>query len=549
MQTFWYKNAVVYSLDVETFMDADGDGIGDFRGLTQRLDYLAGLGITCLWLLPFYPSPNRDNGYDVMDYYSIDPRLGTLGDFVEFVHQARDRGIRVLVDLVINHTSIQHPWFQEARKDRNSKYRAYYVWADDPQPNPSLIAFPTEEDSIWEYDDQAGAYYLHHFYKEQPDLNIGNPEVREEILRIMGFWLALGVSGFRVDAAPFVVEDIGIENASPEELQHFLQQMHEFVASRCRDAILLAEANVSPEKIPVYFGEGDRMQMLFSFLLNQQMFLALARQEANPLIDGLKLLPDIPHQCQWLNFVRHHDELTLDKLSEEQQQEIFAAFAPEEAMQIFGRGIRRRLAPMVEGDRRRIEMIYSLAFSLPGVPLLRYGDEIGMGDDLTLQGRDSVRTPMQWTAQRNGGFSTAVPEALSRPMIAEGEYGFHRVNVAAEQRDPASLLNWMEHLVRTRRQCPEFGIGRWQILPTDQPAVFAHLSETGERTLLALHNLSDRNCAVSLPSIETHQLMEVFNDSFSISRQNGPYPSLMENNGSLTLNAYGYRWFRVTRKQ
>lgn len=247
LNPFWYKNAVVYSLDVETFMDTNGDGIGDFRGLTQRLDYLAGLGINCLWLLPFYSSPNRDNGYDVMDYYNVDPRLGTLGDFVEFVHQARDRGIRVLVDLVINHTSIEHPWFQNARKDRNSEYRAYYVWSDDPQPSPSLIAFPTEEDSIWECDEQAGAYYLHHFYKEQPDLNIGNPEVREEILRIMGFWLALGVSGFRVDAAPFVIEDVGIENASPEELQRFLQQMHEFVASRCPDAILLAEANVPPE--------------------------------------------------------------------------------------------------------------------------------------------------------------------------------------------------------------------------------------------------------------------------------------------------------------
>lgn len=332
-------------------MDSNGDGIGDFRGLTQRLDYLAGLGITCLWLLPFYPSPNRDNGYDVMNYYDVDPRLGTLGDFVEFVHQARDRGIRVLVDLVINHTSIQHPWFQEARKDKNSKYRSYYVWSDNPQPEPSLIAFPTQEKGIWEYDEQAGAYYLHHFYKEQPDLNIGNPEVREEILRIMGFWLALGVSGFRVDAAPFVIEDIGIKNTSSEELQCFLQHMREFVATRQSDAILLAEANVSPERVPVYFGDGDRMQMLFSFLLNQHLFLALARQAADALTEGLKALSNIPHNCQWLNFVRHHDELTLDQLGKDQQQEIFAAFAPEETMQIFGRGIRRRLPPMVQNDR------------------------------------------------------------------------------------------------------------------------------------------------------------------------------------------------------
>lgn len=548
MQTFWYKNAIVYSLDVETFIDSNGDGIGDFRGLTQRLDYLDGLGINCLWLLPFYPSPNRDNGYDVMNYYDVDPRLGTLGDFVEFVHQARDRGIRVLIDLVINHTSIQHPWFQEARKDKNSKYRSYYVWSDQPQPEPNLIMFPTEEDSLWEYDEQADAYYLHHFYKEQPDLNIGNPEVREEILRIMGFWLALGVSGFRVDAAPFVIEDFGIENASPKELQQFLQHMQEFVASRKSDAILLAEANVSPDKISVYFGEGDRMQMLFNFLPNQHLFLALARQDASPLKEGLKSLPDIPHNCQWLNFVRHHDELTLDQLSKEQQQEIFAAFAPEEKMQIFGRGIRRRLPPMVQGDRRRIEMIYSLAFSLPGIPLLRYGDEIGMGDDLTLQGRDSVRTPMQWSDQPNAGFSTAASDALPHPVIADGEYGYQQVNVACEQRHPASLLNWIGHLLRMRRQCTEFGTGQWRILPTDEPAVFAHLCEADGTAMLALHNLGDRNCVVTIPGFEHHQLMEVFSDNFSLNRQDQFYEPPDQGTNSLQLNAYGYRWFRVSSK-
>ncbi|MDX2232237.1 MAG: alpha-amylase family protein [Leptolyngbyaceae cyanobacterium bins.349] len=545
MQTFWYKHAIVYSLDVETFFDANGDGIGDFRGLTQKLDYLAGLGITCLWLLPFYPTPNRDNGYDVMDYYGVDPRLGTLGDFVEFVHQARDRGIRLIIDLVINHTSIQHPWFQSARQDQNSPYRQYYVWSEKPKPEPSLIAFPTQEDSLWEYDDKAGAYYLHHFYKEQPDLNMGNPDVREEILRIMDFWLALGVSGFRIDAAPFVIEDFGIENANPQALQQFFQRMREFVASRCADAILLAEANVTPDQIPVYFGNGDRMQMLFSFILNQQMFLALARQSAAALQDGLKALPEIPHNAQWLNFVRHHDELTLDQLNKDQQQEIFAAFAPEENMQIFGRGIRRRLPPMVQGDRRRLEMIYSLAFTLPGTPLLRYGDEIAMGDDLTLPGRDSVRTPMQWTDQPNGGFSAAKSEALPRPVIAEGEYGYPHTNVAVEQRHPESLLNWMEHLIRTRRQCPEFGNGQWQILPTDAPAVFAQLSQTDRTAMLALHNLSDRPCVVNLPDLGSHQLVEVFNDNFSLMRQDEPYQLSEHNPCSFPINAYGYRWFRV----
>lgn len=545
MQTFWYKNAIVYSLDVETFMDSNGDGIGDFRGLTDRLDYLGGLGITCLWLLPFYPTPNRDNGYDVMDYYGIDPRLGTLGDFVEFVHQARDRGIRVIVDLVINHTSIEHPWFQQSRQDKNSPYREYYVWTNNPQPEPSLVAFPTQENSIWEYDDVAGEYYLHHFYKEQPDLNIGNPAVREEILRIMGFWLELGVSGFRIDAAPFVIEDIGIENCSPAELQSFLPRMREFVSSRRSDAILLAEANVSPEQTSVYFGDGDRMQMLFGFLLNQHLFLALARQEAAALKDGLKMLPNIPHCGQWLNFVRHHDELTLDRLSQDQQQEIFAAFAPEETMQIFGRGVRRRLPPMVQNDRRRIELIYSLAFTLPGTPLLRYGDEIGMGDDLSLPGRDSVRTPMQWSGEPNGGFSSAPSATLPRPVIAEGQYGYHQTNVASEQCHPNSLLNWMEHLIRTRRQCPEFGLGAWQILPTDEPSVFAHLCETDRTTMLALHNLSDRSCVATLSGFENHHWVEVFSDNFSLIRQDEPYPLPDQQTTSLPINAYGYRWFRV----
>lgn len=526
-------------------MDSDGDGIGDFRGLTQRLDYLAGLGITCLWLLPFYPTPNRDNGYDVMNYYDVDPRLGTLGDFVEFMHQARNRGIRVIVDLVINHTSIQHPWFQDARKNKHSKYRSYYVWSENPQPEPDLIAFPTQEDSIWEYDEQAGAYYLHHFYKEQPDLNIGNPEVQEEILRIMGFWLELGVSGFRIDAAPFVIEDVGLSNISDDDLQHFLQHMREFVTSRQSDAILLAEANVPPDKISVYFGKGERMQMLFGFLLNQYLFLALARQDASTLKDGLKTLPPIPHNGQWLNFVRHHDELTLDQLNKDEQQEIFAAFAPTEDMQIFGRGIRRRLSPMVQGDRRRIELIYSLALSLPGTPLLRYGDEIGMGDDLSLPGRDSVRTPMQWSDQPNGGFSTADSSKLPHPVIGEGNYGYPQVNVAFEQCCPDSLLNWMEHLIRTRRQCPEFGTGEWRILETDETAVFVHLSEANGIGMLALHNLGDRHHVVTLPELKNYRLIEVFSDDFSLVRSAEPYERFDPDTPTLSMHGYGYRWFRV----
>lgn len=539
MKNLWYKDAIIYSLDVETFMDGNGDGIGDFIGLTKRLNHLAGLGVTCLWLLPFYPSPNRDNGYDVMDYYNVDPRLGTLGDFVEFMHQARDRGIRVIIDLVVNHTSDRHPWFQSARSDKNSRYRDYYVWSDNPpQDARNQVAFPGVQEKIWEYDEQAGAYYLHRFYKEQPDLNTANPEVCDEIRKIMGFWLELDVSGFRIDAAPFLIEPLGIENAKREELQNLLSQMREFVSERRGDGVLLAEANVELDKIPLYFGDGDRMNMLFNFLLNQDVFLALAREQAAPIVERLKTLPDIPHSGQWLNFVRHHDELTLDRLTQDEQQEIFAAFAPDETMQIYGHGIRRRLPPMLKGERRHIELAYSLLFSLPGTPLLRYGDEIGMGDDLSLEGRTSVRTPMQWSNTQNGGFSTAPRDALPRPTISEGKYGYQQVNVATEQRDPNSLLNWMERVIRIRKQYPELGRGKWCILETDRPSVLAHCCQWEGDFLFAVHNLARQPCTVTLKSndFQPKHWMELF--------ANRQYEPFDRNLSSLELDAYGYRWFR-----
>jgi maltose alpha-D-glucosyltransferase/alpha-amylase len=536
MQNFWYKNAIFYSLDVETFMDSDGDGIGDFRGLTKSLDYLSGLGITCLWLLPFYPSPNRDNGYDVMDYYNVDPRLGTLGDFVEFIHEASDRGIRVLIDLVVNHTSIEHPWFQQARSDKDCKYHDYYVWCEKPpQTEPDNLMFAGEEDSLWEYDEQAQAYYLHHFYKEQPDLNIANSAVREEIYKIMGFWLQLGVSGFRIDAAPFLINPLGL--ADCPDLQGFLKDMREFITSRRCDAVLLAEANVTADKIPVYFGNGDRCQILFNFLLNQYMFLALARKDAQPLFDGLKSLPNIPSSSQWLSFVRHHDELTLDLISDSEKQEIFQAFAPEKNMQIYGKGIRRRLPPMLKNDRRRIELTYSLLFSLPGTPLLRYGEEIGMGDDLSLEGRESVRTVMQWSNTANGGFSTANADQLPRPVITAGEYGYERVNVTDQQRDPNSLINWMERIISIRKQCREFGLGKWRMIETDEPCVFAHCCEWEGSSAIALHNLSDQPCLVTLKFDKYEHLIDIFGDS--------PYEPLDRNSPSIPIEAYGYRWFRV----
>ncbi|MCX7596155.1 MAG: alpha-amylase family protein [Fischerella sp.] len=538
MQHQWYKNAIIYSLDVETFIDSDGDGVGDFPGLTKRIDHLAGLGVTCLWLLPFYPSPNRDNGYDIIDYYNVDPRLGTLGDFVEFMHEAGERGIRVIIDLVVNHTSNQHPWFQAACADKNSKYHDYYVWTEEPPKNESIeIMFPDVEDSVWEYEEKVGAYYLHHFYKEQPDLNIANPAVQKEIYKIMAFWLALGVSGFRVDAAPYLIKGMGIKNAEKSDLDHFLSDMREFLLSRRGDAVLLAEANVETEEFAIYFGDGDRMHMLFNFWLNQYMFLALARQEAAPLCHGLKTLPEIPHIGQWVNFVRHHDELTLSELNDAERQEIFAAFAPEEHMQIYGRGIRRRLPPMVNGDRRRIELIYSLLFSLPGTSLVRYGEEIGMGDDLSLPDRDSVRTPMQWSNEPNGGFSTAASEFLPHPVISQGEYSYQQVNVASQQRQPDSFINWMERAIRIRKQCPELGRGQWQILEVDRPSVFAHCCEWEGNAVIAFHNLADKACNVTLKSQKYKYLIDLF--------CNCEYEPLNGGTHSIPLSAYGYRWFRV----
>jgi maltose alpha-D-glucosyltransferase/alpha-amylase len=536
MIDLWYKDAIVYSLDVDSFQDSNGDGIGDFRGLAQRLDYLASLGVTCLWLLPFYPTPNRDNGYDVMDYYGVDPRLGTLGDFVELMHRARERGIRVLVDLVVNHTSDQHPWFQSAREDPESPYRDYYVWSKTlPKDWNRGMVFPGYQDSIWAWDETAGAYYLHRFYVHQPDLNIANPEVRAEICRIMGFWLELGVSGFRLDAAPFLIEMKG--SPEPGEDQYaYLREFRDFLSWRRGDAILLAEANISRDKVSQYFGDDARLHMLFAFLVNQYLFLALARQEAAPLAQGLHMPPIPPTTGQWANFLRNHDELDLGRLPEAERRKVFQEFGPEPRMQLYDRGLRRRLPPMLGGDRRRIEMAYSLMFSLPGTPVLRYGEEIGMGEDLSLPERESVRTAMQWSDEPNAGFSPVPAGRLGRTVVSGGDFGYERVNVAAQQRDPKSLLHWMERLIRARKQCREIGWGSWEVLETGDPAVFALRSTWQEGSVVTVHNLAGREAAVRL-SLNGHlPLYELLGDR--------PY-GVIDSSQEITLEPYGYRWFRL----
>jgi len=497
----WWKNAVVYCLDIETFFDTDGDGRGDIRGLSQRIDHLAELGVTCLWLMPFYPTPDRDDGYDITDFYGVDPRLGTHGDLVELITLAKDRGIRVIADLVVNHTSNQHPWFQSARSSRESPYRDWYVWRDEEPPGGDKgVVFPDQEDSIWQYDEEAGQYYLHMFYKHQPDLDIANPQVREEIIRVIGFWLQLGLSGFRVDAVPFLLDTAGALDAEYLPDPHdYLRDLRAFLTRRSGQAVLLGEVNLPYKDTRQFFGDedGDELTMCFDFIGMQKLYLSLARSDPAALVKSLRERPDPPEEAQWGTFVRNHDELTLDKLTEEEKQEVFAAFGPEKDMQLYGRGLRRRLPPMLGNDQARLKMVYSLLFSLPGTPVLFYGEEIGMGENLAAEGRNAVRTPMQWTAELNGGFSSADPDQLAAPVV-EGELSPEQVNVAAQRHDPDSLLNWIKLLILRYRETPELSWGTCTILEHESPSVLAHRTDYEGGSVIALHNFAAEPAGVTL---------------------------------------------------
>jgi maltose alpha-D-glucosyltransferase / alpha-amylase len=541
MAEHWYKNAVLYCLDVKSFADGNGDGIGDFAGLTARLQYLAGMNVDCVWLQPFHPSPKRDNGYDITDYYGVDPMLGTLGDFAEFTRCARNKGLRVMIDLVVNHTSIDHPWFQAARSDPASPYRDYYVWADEkPADADEGTVFPGEQHTTWTWDREAKAYYFHRFYDHQAELNIANPAVRREIEKITGFWLQLGVSGFRIDALPFLIELknlTGVEGLDPHD---YLRELRHHVQTLRGDVCLMAEANLPPEDVPDYFGDGDKIHMSFNFWLNQHLFLALARQDARPLRSAWEQLPPLPKWCQWNNFLRSHDELDLGRLSDGEREEVFRAFGPQEHMQLYGRGLRRRLAPMLDNDRRRLELAHSLMLTLPGTPVLRYGDEIGMGDDLTLPARESVRTPMQWDGSANGGFSPAAAERLVLPVIADGPFGYPSVNVERQRHDADSLLNWLERMIRRRKECPAFGLGDCSFIDTGQRALLAHRCDHGRNTVFALHNLGPRRLRFMLPVQDprgpggpgcVHDILAGHRDEVQV---DGHY--------RVTLEPYGYRW-------
>ncbi len=539
IEDLWYKNTVIYSLDVESFMDADGDGCGDFEGLTRRLDYLQALGVGAVWLAPFQPSPDRDDGYDVSDYYGVDPRYGSGGDFVEFMHQAEKRGIRVLMDLVVNHTSDAHPWFREARRDPESPRRDWYVWSKKRPANWNQgMVFPGVQESTWTRDPEAKAYYYHRFFDFQPDLNMDNPAVRTEVRRVMGYWLQLGVAGFRVDAVPFVIESTVPGEARGTLHFEYLAEMRRFMQWRVGDAILLGEANVLPAETEEYFGAdgGTGIHMMFNFWVNQHLFHALATADAAPLAAALLATRDIPRTSQWAQFLRNHDELDLGRLTDEQRAAVFARFGPEEHMQLYGRGIRRRLAPML-GDRPQLELANSLLFSLPGTPVIRYGDEIGMGDDLDLPERDAVRTPMQWSAEPQGGFSTAAKTV--EPVIDDGVWGRGRVNVEAQRRDPDSLLNWTARMIRLRKECPEIGWGSWEILDTGCPQALAMRYDWRGNSLVTVHNFDTRPHELLVrPGVEGgERLVSLLAEEESLADEKGVH--------RLVVGAFGYGWYRV----
>jgi maltose alpha-D-glucosyltransferase/alpha-amylase len=544
----WYQVAVIYCVEVASFQDSDGDGRGDLRGLISRLDHLARLGVTCLWLNPVHPSPGRDNGYDVSDYYAVDPRLGSLGDFAELTRAAQGRGIRIVLDLVVNHTSDQHPWFVAARSSPDSPYRDWYVWSVDEPPNRQQgTVFPGEQTETWSFDEQAGAWYFHRFYDCQPDLNWFNADVRTEIAKVMAFWLQLGVAGFRVDAAPFVIEQISPDvDPGPQDFS-ILDSWRQDTQWQRGDSVLLCEANVVPTDVVKFTGSradgpADRAQLMFDFLLNPKIWLALARRDAEPLVEALKVKVRLQPGAQWVTFLRNHDELDLSRLTDEQRTDVFAAFAPEEDMRLYGRGIRRRLGPMLNGDRRHLELAYALQFSLPGTPVLRYGEELGMGEDLSLDGREAIRTPMPWDDGPNAGFSLAAPERLARPVVLDGELGARRVNVRTQQRDPHSLLRWVQNLVQTLRLAPEIGTGTCTVVDVPLPrSVLAHRFDAPSGSILLLHNLADTAVTVQVGS-----LGQFPDDPYDL-LVDGPYDAPTAELTGLELNGWGYRWIRLAR--
>ena len=533
----WYKDAIFYSLYVRGFYDSNADGIGDFPGLTEKLDYLEWLGVNCLWLLPMYPSPLRDGGYDIADYRRILPEYGTLEDFKTFLDTAHARGIRVITDLVLNHTSDQHPWFQEARSSPHSPRRDWYVWSDSDQKYAGArIVFVDTERSNWTWDEQAGAFYWHRFFSHQPDLNYDNSAVQEAILEIVAFWLDLGVDGFRLDAVPYLFEREGTNCENLPETHAFLKRLRAFVDARYPGRLLLAEANQWPEDVVDFFGESDECQMCYHFPIMPRLYMAVRQENRLPIVEILERTPPIPATEQWGMFLRNHDELTLEMVTDEERDYLYAEYAQDPRMRL-NLGIRRRLAPLLDNSRRRIELLNALLFSLPGSPFLYYGDEIGMGENIYLKDRDGVRTPMQWSVDRNAGFSRADFAQLYFPPIMDPVYGYQAVNVEAQQRHSTSLLHWMQQMITLRKKHPVFGRGALRILKPENRRVLAFTRGYAGETVLCIYNLARSSQPVQL-DLGEHAGSTPIDLQYRIA-----FPRIEAGPYQLALNEYGFYWF------
>jgi len=545
MATDWYKDAVFYELHVRAFQDSNGDGKGDFRGLITRLDYLKGLGVDCLWLLPFYPSPLKDDGYDIADYYDIHPDYGTLEDFKAFLSEAHARGIRVIADLVVNHTSDQHYWFQEARKGPDNPYHDYYVWSETGTEFPDArIIFTDTEHSNWTWDAVAGKYFWHRFFSQQPDLNFDNPRVREEMTNILRFWLGLGLDGFRVDAVPYLFEREGTNCENLPETHAYLRELRKVVDEEFPGRLLLAEANQWPEDVVAYFGtdEEPEFHMCFNFPVMPRLFMGLRREDSTPIIEIMERLPQIPSFGHWAIFLRNHDELTLEMVTDEERDYMYNEYAKDPRMKI-NVGIRRRLAPLLDNSRRRIELLHGLLFSLPGSPILYYGDEIGMGDNVFLGDRNGVRTPMQWTGDRNASFSRADYNHLYFPVIADPVYGYQTVNVESQERTETSLLKWMRRTMQVRRRYPAFARGDIRFLNTGNRKVLAFLRTLGNEKLLVVCNLSRfvQPAQLDMQEFNGHTPVELFGET--------PFPRIGELPYFFTFGPHAFYWFRLEPPQ
>jgi maltose alpha-D-glucosyltransferase/alpha-amylase len=537
----WFKTAVFYEIHIRAFFDNNDDGSGDFRGLEAKLDYLQWLGVDCIWLLPFYPSPLRDGGYDIADYYGVNPDYGTTEDFRAFVEQAHQRGIRVIADLVVNHTSSDHPWFQESRADRTGPKADWYVWGDDPERwSEARIIFIDTEASNWTWDPVRGQYFWHRFFSHQPDLNFDNPEVQEAMLGTLRFWLDLGLDGFRLDAVPYLYERDGTNGENLPETHDFLKRIRSEIDARYPDRVLLAEANQWPQDVVEYFGDGDECHMAFHFPVMPRMFMSLRREEATPIYEILAQTPDIPDNCQWGLFLRNHDELTLEMVTDEERDYMYSEYAKDPRMKL-NLGIRRRLMPLLDGGRDEYELMHAILFSLPGSPVLYYGDEIGMGDNVFLGDRDGVRTPMQWAPDRNGGFSRADFAQLYLPPLMDPVYGFQAVNVEAQLRTPTSLLRWLHRFIALRKEHPVFGLGTYTPLAdrSDNPRIFAHMRRYEDDVILCVHNLANSAQAVQLDLAEWEGMVpeEMFGRT--------AFPRIGELPYLLTLAPRGFFWFQL----